>query len=122
MLPNVEVGYLLLITLAQVALSLAASYIPGFREWFAAKTDVQKSLGMLLSVTLITVLVGVLSFTKIWVLVPATQDGVLFLVLQWLFALNANQTAYKLSPQTDSVRAIKLNAEMAAIDKVMSDE
>ena len=106
-LPPITVDVALVVSLAAILISLIASYIPGFREWWAGLEDVVKQLGMLISITLICLGVGVLSWTGVWLLIPAGKDGIVWLVIIWIQALVANQGAYKFSPQLSVVRAIK---------------
>jgi hypothetical protein len=97
-----------LLSVAGALLSLIASYWPGLNEWFAGQGEKFKPLCMLAVITVIAVLVGVLSFTNILPLIPATGEGLWLLGFSWIMALVSNQTTYKLSPQTAVVRAVKL--------------
>lgn len=106
-----------LLTVVGSVISLLTSYVPGFREWYAALPDVNKKLGQGLMVTIVTAGVGIVSFTGVLAVVPADLSGALILVFAWYSALNANQTTYKLSPQRVNVLAIKDRMEEKRLAK-----
>ena len=100
-----------LMNFAAIVLSLVASYVPGWREKWAAKDPTFKSLGMLLSITGLAIVIGVVSFTKFILIVPADSTGVVVLIVSWGTALWTNATTYTYSPQLPTVLAIKAAAK-----------
>jgi len=98
-----------LLSAASALVSLIVSYIPGWREKWAAKDPTFKAWAMLLAVTIIAALAGVASFTGFLVIVPATKEGLIILVFAWISSLWTNQATYQLSVPTASVRAVKAN-------------
>lgn len=90
-----------------VIISLCTSYIPGFREKYAAMKPVEKSLGQLIIVSIVVLLVGILSWTKVLMIVPNTTFGALLLGASWVSALVVNQTTYQFSTPTASVLLVK---------------
>lgn len=89
---------------AGVALSLAFSYVPGLREWFAGLDGVRKRLfmaAMLLAVAGIVFGVscaGVLYNSNL----PCEKRTALDLVWAFVAALIANQSAFLISPKADA--------------------
>ncbi len=79
--------------LAGLLLSLAASYLPGFRQWFDALTGERKRLLMLGLLALATA--GVAGF-ELLNRRPLDLPGV---AAAFVAALAANQAAYLISPQ-----------------------
>ena len=104
-----------LLAVAGALISFLTSYIPGFREWYAAKTATEKALGQLIAVTVVTLLVGILSWTRILVIVPDGVPGIVILIFSWGNALFANQTTYKMTTQPKSVLAIKERAKSLSV-------
>lgn len=102
----------LLSALAGIILSLAFSYIPGLNVKFAALTEEYKKLSMLGLLVLVAGIVFGLTCTKYGAMlgIPLTCDeaGGVALLKILLAAAVANQTAYKLTPQTQGVRLAKL--------------
>jgi hypothetical protein len=97
------------------AISLATSYIPGFREKYAALTPVQKSFGQGAFITIVTLLVGVFSWTHILPIVPDDITGIALLAVSWYGAMDTNQTIYNMSTQVPSVLLIKEAARKQGI-------
>ena len=101
----------LLSLVAGAILTLAFSYIPGLRTWYAGKSDEIKQLIMLG----LLVLVAVGSFglaclgwgASLGINLACTVDGGLGLLVQLLLAIMANQGLYKLSPQRRDVKLLK---------------
>ena len=101
-----------LINAASIFLSLICSYVPVWRDKWAAKDSDFQRLAMLIAITGIVVLVGVLSFTGLVILVPPGMPGIMLLIFTWLSALWTNQTTYKLSPQVESVKTIRIERDI----------
>jgi hypothetical protein len=106
-LPPITITVDVVISAAAVLLSLLANYIPKFNLWWAALDSAKKQLGMLFSITFICLVVGTLTWTGVWLLIPVGADGVVVLVFMWIQALIVNQTAYKYSPQLRQVMRTK---------------
>lgn len=102
-----------LLNAASIFLSLICSYVPNWRDKWAAKDESFQRLAMLITVTAIVVLAGVLSFTGVVAIVPFGKAGIMLLIFSWLSALWTNQTTYKFSPQVDSVKAIRVERDEA---------
>lgn len=102
-----EITAALLVNLAGIILSLISTYVPGWREKFAAWTSEKKSLFMLIVMAAVTVVIGLLSWSGIWVLIPATKEGLLFLFITFGTAMVTNQATYTISPQPKKVKEIK---------------
>lgn len=83
--------------IAGVILSLAASYLPGVSDWFAALDTVRKRLVMAGLMLLVAVAVVALSCAGITDYVTCDQAGVVGVVEAFLAALVANQAAYLIS-------------------------
>lgn len=95
--------------LAGVVLSLFFSYVPGANTWYAAQAPVSKRLimaGLLLVVAIFSVL---LSCSSILPLIVCEKAGFLAIAQVFVAALIANQTAFLISPPTDTVRQAKQN-------------
>jgi hypothetical protein len=106
-----------LLNVAAAALSLIASYVPVWREKWAAKDPTFKSLGMLGAVTGLAVIIGVLSFTKVVAIVTPDSTGLILLVISWGTALWTNSTTYQYSPPVASVVVAKANVTTDATTK-----
>jgi len=87
--------------LAGVALSLAFSYLPGLREWFAGLDGVRKRLFM--AAMLLAISVSVFGLSCAGALagpgVPCEKRGALDLLWAFVAALVANQATFHISPQ-----------------------
>jgi hypothetical protein len=92
---------------AGAVLSLVLNYVPGLNAKFAVLSSEAKSGIVALSLVLIAGLVAASSCLNLWVWLPCTQGGLMQLGECLLFALIANQSVYKLSPQTELVRQVK---------------
>lgn len=108
----------LLTLVAGVILSLLFSYVPGVNTWYAAQSDEYKKLFMLilLAVTaggIFALACGGVLPELFGLAVTCDQTGALGLVQAFLYALIANQSAYKLTPQTRAVKNVKLLADGA---------
>jgi hypothetical protein len=88
-------------------LSLAATYFPKLNTWFAEKDSQYKQLAMLITITVICLVLGVLSWTGVAAIIPPGAEGGIVLFMAWLGALQTNQAAYKLSPEPSVVTRIK---------------
>ena len=91
-------------------LSLAFNYIPGLRTKYAGLTDVQKSGIMALALILVVLILAGSSCAKLWAMVSCDKVGFMQLASMLGTALVVNQASYKLSPQTDDVKAVKAAA------------
>jgi putative flippase GtrA len=104
---------------AGVILSLAFSYIPNLRTWFAEKTKEFQQLamlGMMILVALSTyglACAGVLS-DLFGLEMTCDKIGILGLVKALIFAIMANQGMYKLTPQMADVQLAKAERDGAA--------
>jgi hypothetical protein len=92
-----------------VVLSLAASYVPRFRTWWAALLDDYKRLIMALANILIGVVIYALACSPNtgFPFVVCPTGGFWYLVQVILLALIANQTTDRVSPDTNDVKEIK---------------
>jgi hypothetical protein len=85
---------------AGIVLSLACSYIPGLREWFAGQDSDRKRLLMLVALLVVTfgafllTCAGVLGGTA----VQCSQKSAIDLFWAFVAALIANQAAFLISP------------------------
>lgn len=95
-----------------VIISLLTSYLPGFREWYAALKPVEKGLGQVIAITIVVVAVGIVSWTGFVKVVSPGNDGLTTLVLGWIYAVIANQVTYQLSPQIEQVKEIKSDQQI----------
>lgn len=97
--------------IAGALLSLAFSYIPGLRTWYAGLGEEAKRLIMLG----LLVLVAAGSFglaclgwgAELGIALECTQTGALGLFAQLVLAIVGNQGTYALSPQRKDVKALK---------------
>lgn len=105
--PDVVVNVTFISAAAGTVLTLLASYIPGFREKFAALAPAAKQLYMLLAIVVVVGVVALLSFTRVWQLVPATKEGAVGLVIMLVETVVTNQAVYHITPQTATVRGLK---------------
>ena len=89
---------------AGVALSLAFSYVPGLREWFAGLDGEHKRLFMLAA--LIIVSLGSFALTCGGLLggtaIQCSKDGAVNLLWAFVAATIANQAAFLISPKVDA--------------------
>lgn len=83
----------LVLNLMSILLSLACSYSPKLRDWWAAKEN-NKAIMQLIVITLICTISGVLNWTGIWPFLTSGSDGVITLIIIWFSALVTNQTTY----------------------------
>lgn len=102
----------ILAAVAGVILSLAFSYIPNLRTWFAEKPKEQQQLSMLALMFVVAgasyglACAGIL--TELFgVALTCDRSGLLGLIQALIFAIMANQGVYKLSPQVTDVKEIK---------------
>ena len=106
-LPVVQVSGALFVAVATALLSLVASFVPGVDVWWAKLTGVQKRLGLLIAITLVTLATGVLTWTGVWLLIPAGKLGILWLAVYWVEALMASQSTYTASGVSDAAKQAK---------------
>lgn len=101
-----------LLSIAGGILSVITSYVYGFREWYAALPPETKGLGQVFMCTVVVVIVGILSWTRILQVVPADKLGFFTLVISWIGAIVSNQTVYQVtkSNQVSRVMVIKEQA------------
>jgi hypothetical protein len=92
---------------ASILLSLALNYIPGLNTKFAELSSEIKSLIVAISIIVIGILVALSSCGNLWVFISCDKVGLMKIGECILFALVANQGAYKLSPQTKAVKNAK---------------
>jgi hypothetical protein len=107
-----ELTVAIVLNLLAVITSLLCNYFPGLREWFAAKDGANKALFQIIVVTVICLLAGILTWTGVWLLIPAGRDGVLILFVIWGTSLMSNQTTYSytrksLPPSVIAVKALR---------------
>jgi hypothetical protein len=93
-----------LLSVAGAVVSLFSAYMPGFREWYAKMETVKKSLMQLVIVTVLILVAGILSWTNIVPVVTNDMTGIFVLIMAWIGALTANQAAYVIAPETQSVK------------------
>lgn len=98
-----------LLAVAGAILSLFAAYVPRFREWFAALPPSQQAFGMFITITALSILIGIVSWTGFIVIVEPTKGGLIVLIFSWLSGLWTNQGTYPLIKNSlpASVMAIK---------------
>jgi hypothetical protein len=98
----------LLAAIAGVVLSLAFSYIPGLNVKFAALNDTWKRLIMLFLLLVVAgVIYGLGCADIIQPGLTCDKAGLTQLVWMFVLAAMANQTTFKLTPQTKAVKAAK---------------
>ncbi len=83
--------------LAGVALSLAFSYLPGLRDWYAGQEAQSKALVMLAALAVVCLLAFGLSCAGLQQIVPCSQPGAWSLVTAFVAAAVANQATYSLT-------------------------
>lgn len=93
---------------AGIVLSLLFSYIPFLQSWYAPKDSATKSLIMLGALALVALGVFGLSCSGWWVYVSCDQSGTKALIEAFVVAAIANQTTYRLSPETKFARVAKV--------------
>ena len=106
-LPTVQVSGALFVAIATSILSLIASFVPGVDVWWAKLTGTQKRLGLLIAITAVDVATGVLTWTHVWLLIPAGNLGIIWLVIYWFEALIASQSAYSASGVSAAAKQAK---------------
>jgi len=88
---------------AGIVLSLACSYIPGLRDWFAGQDSDRKRLLMLVALLIVTF--GAFGLTCAGVLggtaVQCSQKSAIDLFWAFVAALTANQVTFFISPKVD---------------------
>lgn len=101
----------LLASYSGILLTLIFSYVPGLNEKYAGLSDTYKKLimlGMLALVSLGVVGLACSGFgADFGVDVACDKNGFVAVIKAFVFALVANQAAYKLSPETSAVREAK---------------
>jgi uncharacterized membrane protein len=106
--PDVVINVSWISAAAGTLLTLLASYVPGFNEKFASLSTAAKQLYMLLAIAVVTAVIAVLTFTRVWPnTIPPTKEGAIGLVVLFIETVIANQAVYKIIPQTNSVRKAK---------------
>ena len=109
-LPVVQVSGALFVAIATSLLSLFASFVPGVDVWWAKLTGTQKRLGLLIAITAVDVATGVLTWTHVWLLIPAGNLGIIWLVIYWFEALIASQSAFTASGVSAAAKQAKFEA------------
>ena len=94
-------------SIAGTALSLCASYIPGFRTWFAGLEAATKQFLMLGAITLVVAVALVGNYFDFWSITTKDSAGAIHLVLMWVMALVTNQSVFTVSPTASDVKRIK---------------
>jgi putative flippase GtrA len=109
----------ILASVAGVILSLAFSYIPNLRTWFAEKPKEQQQLSMLALMFVVAAAsyglacAGIL--TELFgVALTCDRSGLLGLIQALIFAIMANQGVYQLTPRAADVRLAKAERDGAA--------
>ncbi len=82
---------------AGILLSLAFSYLPGLRGWYANQAPEHRALVMLAALLLAGLLVFGLSCAGLQPIVPCSQSGAWSLVTAFVSAAIANQATYSLT-------------------------
>lgn len=95
-------------SMAGTLLSLVASYVPGFRTWFAGLETATKQLLMLASLTLVTVVAWGGNYLDLWAIASKDAAGTTHLVFMWIAALVSNQSVFSISPTTIDVQKAKI--------------
>jgi hypothetical protein len=85
--------------IAGVVLSLAFSYIPGLKDWYASLEGTRKRLVMLGVLLISALAVFGLSCARLWIVVSCDQAGAIQLVTNFVAALISNQATFLISPQ-----------------------
>lgn len=89
---------------AGIVLSLAFSYLPGLRQWYAEQQPEHKALGMLVALAVTAMLALSISCAGLQQIVPCDQPGVWSLVRAFVAAAVANQTTYTLTKRIAPVQ------------------
>jgi hypothetical protein len=110
-MPEINVTDAFVSSAAGTLLSLLASYFPGFREKFASWEPARKQLCMLLAIVVVTGVIALLSWTVQWPIKDMTSGGASRLIVIFIETVVANQAVYGLTPQTKTVRDLKLKAK-----------
>jgi len=82
---------------AGIVLSLAFSYLPGLRDWYAGQEPQNKALTMLAALAIVCLLAFGLSCAGLQQIVPCSQPGAWSLVTAFVAAAIANQATYSLT-------------------------
>jgi len=105
---EITIGSEWIIQVAAAVLSLAMSYIPGLRTWFAAQSQEFKSLfmaGVLLLVTGGVFGLGCAGWLETNLV--CNSEGIKSAVFMLFLAIATNQGIYNVSPQTQDVKTAK---------------
>lgn len=93
-----------------ILISLAANYIPGFADWYAAKDSTTKRLIMLGLMLVIVIVIFVFACAKIFSDitqgVTCDQQGAVQLIEVFIAAVIANQAAYLITPTPRRIQQI----------------
>lgn len=89
---------------AGIVLSLAFSYLPGLRPWYASLDPERKALGMLAALAVTAMLALAISCANLQQVVTCDQPGVWSLVRAFVAASVANQTTYTLTKRIAPVQ------------------
>ena len=89
---------------AGIVLSLAFSYAPGLRQWYAGLDPEYKALGMLAALAVTAILALAVSCAGLQQIVTCDQPGAWALVRAFVSASVANQTTYTLTKRIAPVR------------------
>ncbi len=99
----------LLASLFAVILSLLASYLPGFSNWYAALDTVAKRLFMAGGLLIITAGIAGLACagyaSQIGVTLTCDMDGLWIALKSYFAAIAVNQAAYQLTRRVNSNQA-----------------
>jgi hypothetical protein len=117
----------LLLLVSGAVLSLIFSYFPKLNAWFAAKEDGDKKLIMLalllvVGASMYGLACANLLFDLFGLTIMCDRAGALGLVQALILAAISNQTAYRLSPQTKAVKAIKLAQDVKEVKPTIVKE
>jgi putative flippase GtrA len=108
----------ILAAVAGIILSLAFSYIPNLRTWFAEKPKEQQQLSMLALMFVVAAAsyglacAGILT-DLFGVALSCDKAGMLGLIRALIFAIMANQGIYQLTPKAADVRLVKAERDGA---------
>lgn len=99
----------LLTMVAGAVLSLLFSYIPNLNTWYAAKSEEVKKFYMLILLFIVTAGIFALGCFDVLKISDFTCEKNTVFQFIWIYilALIANQSTYKISPQTLAVRQAK---------------
>lgn len=112
-----EISASAITAVAGTVLSVGFLYIPGFREWYAAKQDTEKRLIMAGLILLVALVVVGLSCSGAWPLVECTEQSGMEIAKAVVEALAAgivlNQSVYSILPRPASVEDVKAARDAA---------